>query len=339
MERQVKKPDDDRHPLQLLEDSHKIILLKLLQPHQGLRSLGGGFRQNEFPDGRKALGRIELTFGAAQAYPLTSKALGQLDHLHSISVSSYTHASETISPGKKLAYLRPHLHLPQRQGPLVNHAAGAIYGNLHPFPDHMPPDLELLFLHVYLYLFGTTDAGLAHSPGDYGGMRGKSPPRREHTIGSSNALNIVRTGLRPDQNNLLTFLSHSYDFPNVKGHLASGCPRGRIQPVRQRLILLRVFDALMQKGIQLLRFHPHNSFLTGEQPFIGHINGYLHRRLPAALPRPGLEDIELARLHSKFHILHILEMLLQPAGYLFQFGIDLWHSRTQILDRARRSCS
>ena len=163
-----------------------------------------------------------------------------------------------------------------------------------------------------------------------------SPPREVSTpIGGGDALDIVRAGLRPDQDDLLALLSQPQRFGGVEDHLAEGRPGGRIQAVRQRFVLVRRLNALVQQGLQLLRLHPLHRVFPRDQAFLGHLDGYPHGRLAAPLAGPGLQDIQGTGLDGELHVLHVVEVPLQLARHAFQLGIDVGHRLAQLLNGRR----
>ena len=82
----------------------------------------------------------------------------------------------------------------------VDVAAGAVDGqHVTLADDHAAGRGDLPGLGVHLELVGAADAGLAHAAGDDRGVAGLAAPAGQDALGGDHAVQVVRVGLAPDQ--------------------------------------------------------------------------------------------------------------------------------------------
>ena len=81
----------------------------------------------------------------------------------------------------------------------------------------------------------------------------------------------------------------------------------------------------MQQFVQLVGFAAHQSGLFVNHALMQHFHGYTHHSGTCTLTVTGLEEPELAFLHGKFHVLHVVIVVLQFGLEFIEFLVNLRH--------------
>ena len=81
----------------------------------------------------------------------------------------------------------------------------------------------------------------------------------------------------------------------------------------------------MQQLVQLIRFAAHQSGLFVNHALMQHFHGDAHHSGTCTLTVTSLEEPELALLHGKFHVLHIVVVIFQFGLEFIKFLVDFRH--------------
>ena len=91
----------------------------------------------------------------------------------------------------------------------------------------------------------------------------------------------------------------------------------------------------VKKLIDLLRCNSHNCGLFIDFLFVHHIYGNLYRSLCRSLTVSGLQHEELALFYRELHILHILVVVFQDSGNIFEFSVYVRERFLHLIDWLR----
>ncbi len=110
------------------------------------------------------------------------------------------------------------------------------------------------------------------------------------------------------------FAAHSTASSGLKTTLPTAAPGDAANPLRENLDLRRRVDARVEKLVELLRLHPHESLVLRDQALGHHVDGDLDRGLRRALPAARLQHVELPLLDGELEVLHVAVVALEPVG-------------------------
>ena len=87
----------------------------------------------------------------------------------------------------------------------------------------------------------------------------------------------------------------------------------------------------------MLRLHPHNRLLSGDEPFARHIDRGLHRRAGGPFPGPCLEDPEAASFDGELDVLQVPIVRFEARREQHEFSVELREFLPQLGDFHRRA--
>ena len=139
------------------------------------------------------------------------------------------------------------------------------------------------------------------------------------------AMNILRRGFNPHQNDAFAFLCAGFSFIRAEDNNATRRTGGSRQALRQQLSRRLGVQCWVQQLIKRGRVHAPHGFRVINQAFLRHIHRDFQGRCGGALTIAGLQHIKLVALHREFNVLHVTVMALQRRAHLHQFGIGRRH--------------
>ncbi len=146
-------------------------------------------------------------------------------------------------------------------------------------------------------------------------------------------MDVVRIGFDPDQDHLLAPFGGRLSAVGVKdGGPGGSTGRGR-ETGREDSDLGVGVNGPVEQVVDLLRLHPLERLLLGDDPLGEHVHGDLHRSGGGALGAPRLEHVQLAPLDGELHVLNVAVVSLQLGRNLRKLPVNLGQRLAQGLDR------
>ncbi len=156
-------------------------------------------------------------------------------------------------------------------------------------------------------------------------MGGHAAARGQDAFGSVHAVNVLRRGLDPHQDDLAAGLAGVLGLVRVEDDLArGGAGRGRQARCQHAALGLGV-DHRVQELVERTGLDAADGLLLRDQAFLREFDRDPQRRLGGALAGAGLQHPELALLDGEFHVLHVAVMLFEDAVDPAELGIGLRH--------------
>jgi hypothetical protein len=180
-------------------------------------------------------------------------------------------------------------------------------------------------VHVYLYGFCTNNAGLSHASGNNSRMACHASPACQHTVSSCYSNYVFRCSFWPHKNHLFTALFQFLRLFVGKNNFANRSSWRCRQALGYWRSLHAWINLLVQKRLYLVGLDPEHGFLFFNQPFINHINGRFNCGSCRPFGISGLQHVKLAAFNGELDILHVLKILFQFFGYIFQLPVSFWH--------------
>src|SRR5690606_21866821 len=175
----------------------------------------------------------------------------------------------------------------------------------------------------------TAHAGPTHATGDDGGMTRHTAAGGEDARRSVHAVNVFRTRLYADQNDLAPLCFERLGLVGVEYDLArGGAWRGR-RTAGNSVLVRRRIDRRMQQVVERGRIDPHHRLLAGDEALVGEVHRNLESGFRCPLAGARLQHPELAVLDSELDVLHVTVARLELREDLLQLGEDVRHQRFQ----------
>jgi hypothetical protein len=156
-------------------------------------------------------------------------------------------------------------------------------------------------------------------------VAGHPAARREDALGGVHAVDVFRTGLDADQDHLLAAPGPALGRIRIEHDL----PRSRAGARRQALGQHVAHGVRVERRVEQLverhRIDAQHRGLLVDQPFAGHVDGHLERRLGGALAAAGLQHPQLALLHRELDVLHVAVVPLEQLEHAGQLRVSLGH--------------
>ena len=331
MQRRIEQTDCDRQSLHHLEDAFEIAALHRQQFCERRFAIFLVVRQNHLTHGENAIRFEEHVFGAAKPDAFRAELARDIRIVRRVGIRADLQTANGIRPAHQRSEIAGEFRLQCWHTAFEHLPACAIDGDDLAAPHALAAAGHDARRDVDFDHAGAAHAGTPHAPGHHGGMAGHAAPGGQDAPGSMHAVDILRAGLGPDQDDVLALLGQLFSLVRREGDL----PRGRARRGGETdgdLLLLRLgVEGRMEKLVQRRRLDPADGRLLVDQAFLLHIHRDLERGLRRALARAGLQHEELAFLHREFHVLHIAVMRFQRLRDFVQFreglGQRLFHGR------------
>ena len=185
-------------------------------------------------------------------------------------------------------------------------------------------DLEFLRAH---------HAALAHPARHHGGVTGLATPAGHDRHRGHHPLEVVRGGLRTDQDHRVALAGFLDRFLGGENDAAADrAGRGRIAD-GERSELGRRIDHRMKHLLQAVGLDPQHGLFARDEAFVGHVHRDPDGRARRALAGTGLQQVQGAVLDRELQVLHLVVVRLQLASRVFQLLERLRHVIAQPVDR------
>ena len=327
MQRRVKQPDGHRQPLHDLEQRLEIAALHRQQFGQRRAAARLILGEDHLAHRDNPLAVEEHMLGAAEADALGAELHRLAGIQRRFGIGAHFHAPVPVSPDhqrRKFAgkLRQAHLHLA-----FEHLALRPVNGDHRASLKHPLADGHRLRLVVDADRPGAGDAGLAHAARHHRRVARHAAARGQNAFRRVHAVDILRAGLHPDQNDLAPGLlrqlggcGREHDFPRCRAG------RGR-QPAGDQLALGLRINRRMQQLIQRQRINPHHRIGLADDAFRRQINRDFQRGPGGALAAARLQHPEFAALDSELHILHVAVMRFEQRVDARQLGVSRRHGQ------------
>ena len=195
----VEGADDDGQAVHRLEDAAEILELEGFEFVEGGVAGGLNLGQDQGAHRGDAVFAEEHVLGAAEADAAGAEGAGPGGIGRGVGVGTDAETALVVGPDEKGLDIADEVGLDEPSAADDDAAAGAVDGDLVAGVDGHLPSTEGAGGEVDLNRFCTGDRGLAHTPGDDGGVRGHAAAGGEDRGDGGHGREVLGGGLRPDQ--------------------------------------------------------------------------------------------------------------------------------------------
>ena len=201
----IEQADDDRQSVHCPEKAFKIGTLHGHQQCDGFCPFRGRVGGDHPLHYQQAIFLEKHVFGAAQANAFGTVFPGALSVFRVVRISPNTKFADVIRPGQDLEQVWvPDIRYHGWQFGMVDQAVVTINGQIVAFLDHqVVPYVHQVLIKFDFNFLDAHDSRLAELAGDQRRMTGTATFAGHDALGREHAMDIVRAGFRPHQDDIL----------------------------------------------------------------------------------------------------------------------------------------
>ena len=325
MQRRVQQADGDGQAGHDAEQVGEVLALERQQLGQRRATAGFVMRHDHLADGGDA-GRVEEhMFGAAQADALGAEFARGIGIQRGFGVGAHLHPADAVGPAHQGGEIVRHRRLDHGDAAEEDLPRCAIQGDGIADIDGFAGGGQGLRVVIHRDATGAGHAGPAHAAGDHGGVAGHAATGGQDAAGGVHAVNVFRGGFDAHQNDGFALGGAHFGFIGAEHHRTTGGAGAGRQAFGEQIAGRFRVQCRVQQLVQRGRINPQDGFLAVDQPFIGHIHGDAHGGGGGAFAVAGLQHVELAGLHGKLDILHVLVVAFERGADGHQLVVGARH--------------
>ena len=330
----IQETDGDGVALHGLIHGLEVTLLHGLQLLQSLLTLLHGVGADHLTDGGDTVGLEEHVLGTAQADALSTKLHGLLGVAGVIRVGADLHLTVLVRPSHDAAELAADGSVHGGDSLAVDVTSGAVQAQPVALVIHAAGQLKLLVGLVHLDSAAAGDTAGAHAAGHDGGVRGHAAADGQDTLRGNHALDVLGRGLQTDQNHLLTASSPILGVVSGEDDLTAGSAgrSGQSGAHGGGGLQSGGIELGVEQGVQVTGIDHGNSLLLSDLTLVHQVAGNLQSGGSGTLAVTGLEHVQLAVLHGKLHVLHVVVVILQTLADFLELLEGLGELVSHLLD-------
>ena len=215
----------------------------------------------------------------------------------------------------------------------------AFRNDLGTYPNLTPVD-------VYFERRCADDRRLAELSCYQRGVAGAAALARQNALGRQHPVNVVRLCFGPYEHNVFPVfkrpLNGSIGVEDCKTDGRAG--RDVVALCQQAsgadcLLLYGGVELGMKEKVDLFGADPQQSFLPGDETFVGEVDGDANLGLSGALSIARLEQPQRTLLDGELHVLHVAVVLFEVGGIPGELLVERRHRGRQLAEREGRSVS
>jgi len=337
VQRRVEQPDRHGKPRHGLEDLLEVGLLHRQEPVERLDALSLGRCKDHLAHDRQPVLGHEHVLRPAEADALGAVRPGADCVGRRVGVRAHLEHAELVRPFEHLIEvgIGPGL---DKVDCAEDHVAGrAIHRDQVPFTQRVLSDQSGARVEIDLQRCAPGNTGLAHAARDHRGVRGHATACRQHTSRVDQSVDVVCSGLRPDEDHVLAFLGALRGQVRVEDRAAGRCARRCSETCcddgdGDARIDRRVKELFERGRVDALdRLAPIDQALLDERHRTG------ERRGGRPLASASLQEVEPVVLDRELDILHVSIVVLQLGDGTLELVDRLGERFPHARDRLRRA--